>query len=96
MTTTAEKVAKILLETEDAYSKARYADWADCARAMVEDCGYSVPQAIKVLNSKWTRWAADFADITHEENEKYYGVVKTQAIVDFCKSEQAKGRFLPY
>ena len=79
----------------DIIASARYADWRDCARMLIADFGYSVPQAVKILNSKWTRWASDAAPTTQEENERYYGVIKTDVLRGFVTAERAAGRMLP-
>jgi len=48
-------------ETADAYSHDRYGrrQWLLVAKYLKVDCGYTVAQSIDIMESKYTRWAAD-------------------------------------
>ena len=49
----------LISATETSYSYDRYRSWSAVCKAMLLMLGLSHQQAVAVLMSKWTRWAAD-------------------------------------
>lgn len=74
---TGKEIENILTLTEDAYSRDRYGEknWLRLTENLGQD-GFKPEEAIWILNSKYTRWAADhFAkeDTKSDENETFDG-----------------------
>jgi hypothetical protein len=61
-------------KTMESFSYDRYADWTDCAHAIL-DLGHTELECEAILRSKWMRWAADYSNQEH-------GKVEAQAIVN--------------
>lgn len=70
----AERVAD---KAADAYSVDRYRSWRACAAALL-GLGYTESQAVEILRSKITRWAADVSD-------KPYGRATALDLVKFLR-----------
>jgi hypothetical protein len=65
------EISDILELTQEAYSRGRYGEeaWKVAAQNLVND-GYESAEAIWILNSKYTRWAADsFAKIIQQPED---------------------------
>lgn len=71
----AEEIAN---RTNQVYSFERYADWTDCAHAIL-DLGFSETETEAILLSKWMRWAGDMTLFN-------WGEVPTDAIVNALKN----------
>lgn len=55
------QVAEVVKAAADAYSWNRYAgNWEAIAKALLKT--YTAIQAVAIIQSKWTRWAADAAN----------------------------------
>lgn len=53
-----QEILKIVEGSEGSYSYGRYIKWSVLAEMLIKK-GFTVEEAIVILNSKWTRWAAD-------------------------------------
>lgn len=54
------QVAEVVTAAADAYSYNRYSNWTSVAKALLKT--YTAIQAVAIVQSKWTRWAADAAN----------------------------------
>jgi tagatose-1,6-bisphosphate aldolase non-catalytic subunit AgaZ/GatZ len=58
---TVKNEAKLIAElTADAYSAKAYRSWAAVAEKLLRR-GYRTTEVIEIMNSKYTRWARDYA-----------------------------------
>jgi hypothetical protein len=75
-----QRAAALAERTGDAYSYDRYDNWTEVAKALLE-AGYSEREAEAIMRSKWTRWAADFA----EGKGQRYGRVTADSVLAYMK-----------
>jgi hypothetical protein len=71
--------ATLALNTNDAYSFARYGSWNAVAFALLK-AGYSLHEAEAIMRSKWARWASDSSD-------RPYGRATAKCLVDYASKQ---------
>lgn len=69
----------VLNGTQDAYSIDRYKSWRKVAEYLLRS-GWSVDQSIAIMNSKYTRWAADIHGAA-------YGRVPVKALANYLTTD---------